>query len=108
MAEITAARAPASNAPNAAAFSTAQAGARQTAQDAAQAAAMESEGGGSALSRFLGGEAGSATLKGAGKIAAGAGGLANAVERGASECTDPSDHERSERGSEGGCECGDR
>lgn len=86
MAEITAARAPPSNAPNAAAFSTKQAGLRQAAQDAAQAAAMESEGGGSMLSRFLGGEAGRVTLRGAEKIGAGAGGLAtllNAVHQNA-------------------------
>jgi hypothetical protein len=76
MAQIIAARAPLSNAPNAAAFSTSQAGARQTAQDAAQAAAMESEGGGSSLSKLLGGEAGSIALGTAGKVAGGVGGLA--------------------------------
>lgn len=86
MADIIAARAPASNALNAAAFSTQQTEVRQAAQDAAQGAAMEGEGGGSALSRFLGGEAGSVTLKGAGKLATGAGGLAtllNAVHQNA-------------------------
>lgn len=86
MAQIIAARAPPSNAPNAAAFSTAQAGARQTAQDAAQGAAMESEGGGSALSRFLGNVAGSAPVQVASKLAKGAGYagmLANAVQQNA-------------------------
>lgn len=60
--------------------------ARQAAQDATQAAAMESEGGGSVLSRFLGNVAGSAPVQVAskfGKLAGYAGMMENAVHQNA-------------------------